>query len=163
MSSATNAIKNVMPLLNKCVSGELISIENTGNKILDMLDQCSGIDMLSLSNGNIKGIACRVQWGRNWDSFTIRLQRHTGTKTEYQKRIDSINNGSFYPYLTMQAYLDNKRDNKILSLAVIKTIDLYELIDTHNYLFRKRKSDNVFLYVNWLDIKHKTDKKIITR
>lgn len=82
-------------------------------------------------------------------------------KTEYQKRIESIERGEFFPALTLQAYMNNREENKLLSLAVMKTIDLYELIETHNELFQKRTSDNVFLFIKWDYIKRLTDKKIL--
>lgn len=37
-----------------------------------MLDRFSGIDLIVLRDKALRGIASRVQWGNNWDTFTIR-------------------------------------------------------------------------------------------
>lgn len=155
------AIDKILPDINKFIAGDLYSVESSDNEILQMLDNFSGIDLIVLRDKALRGIASRIQWGNNWDTFTIRLKRYTGTKTEYQKRIESIERGEFFPALTLQAYMNNREDNKLLSMAVIKTIDLYELIETHNELFQKRTSDNEFLFIKWDDIKRLTDKKIL--
>jgi hypothetical protein len=146
---AIEKIKNTV--LPKLISGDIISIEQQDNEILLLLDMYSGIDYIRKNDKGLQGIASRVQFGKNWDSFTIRMQRHTGAKTEYQKRLEQIENGYFYPYFTMQAYFDNTQDMNLLSICIIKTIDLYNEIEK-NLKVKTRVSDNVFKFIKWEDI-----------
>jgi len=161
LTATSKAIEIIIPKINEFISGELYSVENSDNEILNLLDKYSGIDLIVLRDKALRGVASRVQWGNNWDTFTIRYKRHTGSKTEYEKRIENIENGEFYPALTLQAYLNNRNENKLLSLGVIRTKDLYELTQTHKELFKMRKSDNEFKFISWSDIKNKTDKKLL--
>ncbi|MFW6122563.1 MAG: hypothetical protein ACOC80_16910, partial [Petrotogales bacterium] len=49
---------------------------------------------------------------------------------------------------------NNRYENKCLSIAIIKTLDLYNFIKKHeNYIYNKR-SDNEFIYVKWEDLKN---------
>lgn len=142
---------NVMP---KLISGKIFSIENVDNEILLLMDKVSGIDYIRQDKHGLQGIAARVQWGKNWDTFTIRSARHTGTQTELEKRLYQIKNGYFYPKFTLQAYFDNRIDNQLLSIAVIKTVDLYNLYELSPELFESNKSDNEFKFVRWSKIQN---------
>lgn len=144
-------------VLPKLISGDIISIENTDNEVLIMLDKHSGIDYIRKNDNGLQGIASRVQFGKvgekpkAWNTFTIRYERCSGTKTEYEKRINQIENGYFYPAFTLQAYFDNRVDMNLLSIAIIKTTDLYAIIQTSDKVC-ERVSDNVFKYISWCDI-----------
>lgn len=141
--------------LPKVIQGKIHTIENADNKILMLMDIKSGIDYIREDANGLQGIAARVQWGRAWNTFTIRTERHTGTETELEKRLFQIDNGYFYPAFTMQAYFDNRSDNKLLSLAIIKTVDLYNLFKNEQHLFEKRRSDNDFVFIHWDNLKGK--------
>jgi hypothetical protein len=151
---ALNKIKlDILPCL---ISGNIYSIENSNNEILILLDRLSGIDYIRKDESGLQGIAARVQWGKDWQTFTIRSSRHTGSKTELEKRIFQIKNGYFFPAFTLQAYFDNRSDNNLLSIAVIKTIDLYNFIIKNPDEIEKRKSDNEFIVIRWSKLKHLT-------
>jgi len=139
-------------ILPKLIDGEIISIEESDNNILLLFDQYSGIDYLRKDEIGLQGIATRIQFGNNWNTFTVRTKRLTGTKTEYEKRKEQIKKGYIYPYFTLQAYFDNRIDLNLLSICVIKTIDLYDEIE-NNTLVDTRISDNVFKYIHWDNIK----------
>jgi len=139
--------------LPKLINGKIYTIEHVDNDILMIIDKYSGIDYIRHDNNGLQGIAARVQWGHTWNTFTIRSERHTGTKTELNKRLFQIENGYLYPEFTLQAYFDNKKDNNLLSIAVIKTKKLYELYLNKPELFNKRKSDNEFIFIEWTKIK----------
>ena len=140
-------------ILPKVISGKIHSIENSNNEILIMMDRFSGIDYIRQNEYGLQGIAARVQWGeRAFNTFTIRSERKTGSETELSKRLFQIKNGYFYPAFTLQAYFDNREDNNLLSIAAIKTKDLYDLFENHPELFEENKSDNKFVYVRWSKI-----------
>jgi len=136
---------------------DIISIEGNDNNtvILKWLDQYSGIDYIGKKENNqLITIACRIQWDIDYKTFTIRFQRTSGTKTEFDKRIEAIEKGYLYPIYTMQAYMI-KNPLKILSCALIKTDILYKFItENQNLLYENtaNKEGNKFKYVRWSDI-----------
>jgi hypothetical protein len=120
------------------------------------LDAFSGIDYIREDKIGLQGVAARVQWVGNkepYNTFTIRAGRYTGTETELDKRIKQIENGYFYPAFTLQAYFDNRKDNNLLSIAVVKTIDLYNYLLKNPEELLHRKSDNEFIAVKWGNLK----------
>lgn len=142
--------KNILPLL---ISGEIYSIEASQNQILILLDTYSGIDYIRQTNEGLQGIAARVQWtDKPYNSFTIRSNRKSGVDTELKKRLYQIDNGYFYPAFTLQAYFDNRNDNNLLSIAIIRTKDLYNLYLNSPEKFQKNKSDNDFVFIYWANI-----------
>lgn len=147
--------------LSKIISGKIYTIESSSDEVLMKLDTMCGIDYIRENKDGMQGIAARVQWGNAWNTFTIREKRHTGNKTEYEKRIYQMNNGFFYPYFTLQAYFDNRENNNLLSIGIIKTLDLYEFIELNPDKVNRRKSDNEFIYVKWIDLGN-IMRKIIT-
>jgi hypothetical protein len=116
-----------------------------------MMDRCSGIDLIRENDHGLQGVASRVQFGKAYNTFTIRSERHTGAKTELEKRIDQITQGYFYPAFTLQAYFDDRISMNLLSIAVIKTLDLYKAI-LRGKNVKTNKSDNVFKYMHWKDL-----------
>ena len=136
------------------ISGKIHSIENQENEILVKLDIKSGIDYIREDNNGLQGIAARVQWyaGKGkypFNTFTLRKKRYTGSKTEVEKRLHSIKNGYFYPAFTLQAYFDDRINNRLLSIAAIRTEYLYKLTIEEPHRFFKQKSDNEFMVLPW--------------
>lgn len=114
---------------------EFINIEGTNNYILEKLDQFSGLDAIAISHKqkNICGVASRIQYtSKFYPTFTVRASRVSGAKTELEKRKQAIENGYFYPRLTLQAYI-NKDTGELIRGAIVKTVDLFELIDNGYY------------------------------
>lgn len=100
------------------------------------LDMLAGIDAWHISDGRtlMRGIASRVQWIHPdrgpYRSFTIRMERPNGSRTEFEKRceaIDRADEGWLLPHLTVQAYVQEpRRLGELISAGVVKTRDLYE-------------------------------------
>jgi hypothetical protein len=129
LKDSTRAIQSIKDtVLPSLISGSVYSIENAKNEILIWMDMYSGIDMVRKNNTGLQGIASRVQFGQAYNTFTIRSERHTGAKTEMSKRLEQIAQGYFYPAFTLQAYFDDRIYMNLLSIAVIKTVDLYAAI-----------------------------------
>ena len=152
-------------IICKHIKGSIIDIESQDNELAKMFDKYSGIDAIQLYNNKIRGIAIRVQWGVNYQTFTIRFSRATGTKTEYEKRCEAIygDNGFWYPYLTIQVYIDNRENSiNLLGFAIVKTKDLYDYIqenlDTLN--IKEAPDGNKFICIKFSELKN-ADKKII--
>lgn len=152
---------NILPTL---LSGEIHCIESSKDFILMKLDAFCGVDYIREDNIGLQGVAARVQWmgtSSPYNTFTIRTDRHSGTKTELSKRVEQIENGYFYPAFTLQAYFDNRQDNNLLSIAVVRTMDLYSYLISNPDELLHRESDNKFVAVNWDNlIKHNVNVKI---
>lgn len=140
-------------LQKKLFSNSILkSIEKSNNEVLMWLDKYSGIDYVVKTNdNNIVGVAARIQYNINYRTFTIRTARHTGAKTEYEKRVEAINKGYFYPAYTLQAYF-NRADSTLIGAAIIETKKLYQFIEDNPDKVHKRSSDNEFIFIKWDDI-----------
>ena len=155
LSDSVKAVSKIKDsILPKLISGKIHCIENTENEVLILLDRLSGIDYIRENKQGLQGIAARVQWGNAYNTFTIRSERYTGSKTELEKRLEQIEKGYFYPEFTLQAYFDNRKYNNLLSIAVIRTKELYNLYKKNPDIFQKNKSDNDFIFVRWHKIEN---------
>lgn len=156
--------KIVLSVLNNYFKkGEIIHTENLNESIAQLIDRCSGIDALYKCEYNISGVALRVQQHseRNWQTFTIRYERSTGTETEYAKRKRQIYNDKghiFYPHFTCQAYLSD--ENKLLGGAFCLTRDLFDIAIKHEpfklrgqsvvYKDKNKSDGNWFIVIPWV-------------
>ena len=138
--------------LPKVISGKIHTIESKGDEMLILMDVKSGIDYIREDDLGLQGIAARCQWEKAWNTFTIREKRLTGTITELEKREKQIATGYLYPIFTLQAYFASRENNKLLSLGIIKTLNLYEFMKNNPSKVHRRKSDNDFVFVHWHDL-----------
>ena len=153
LSDSAKAIRSIQhTVLPTLISGKLHSVESSGNALLLMMDQSSGIDYIREDNKGLQGVASRVQFGSDFRTFTIRAERHSGAKTELQKRREQIAGGYFYPAFTLQAYFSGRKDLIMKSIAVIETTSLYDFIEKHPEKVYERFSDNLFICCKWRDI-----------
>jgi hypothetical protein len=138
--------------------GEFEIVEGvTVEKMARLLDVLGGVDVWHVDHENgMRGIALRIQTtSKNWHTFTIRNKRDSGAKTEYEKRKNAINNNYIYPYLTIQAYINN--ENRPVSWAVARTADIIKMIDgghcntKHTGLNQIGQAE--FYVVDWYDMK----------
>ncbi len=150
----------VVNALGLSANGEIIPIEHSASIAFKWLDRYCGVDWLMKTNDNhVLGIAARIQltepayYHDPHDTFTIRYSTVYGGKTEYEKRLEAINKGYFYPYYTLQAYLKKENPLHVLSAALIKTKDLYDFVTTHSYKVTEDRRDNTFKVARWSDIK----------
>lgn len=156
----------LIPILNaKLKHGQVIHTENLKESVAQLLDKHSGVDGVFLSKKDLAGVALRVQnhSSKNWETFTIRYQRATGTETEYSKRKRQIYNShpSFYPHYTCQAYFDNEKN--LLGGAFCLTKDLFDIAigfepfeEAKEVYIQNNKSDgNTFIVVPFSIIERK--------
>ena len=164
--STADFIEIVYPVIKRWLgNGELIPVEATmESEIARKLDMYSGIDYWYLDQENgFRAIASRVQWDCNYKSFTVRLQRDTGTKTEYEKLNNAIKNGYLYPYWFTQGYIDR---NTLLSAGLCRTADLIKYINEGKAPndYRVLSCDNAKFYaVFWKQFQRKYNVKIYDR
>jgi hypothetical protein len=126
-------LNDIWPMLNHVVGGgQLMQMEGRPDQQLAKeLDMRSGIDAWQLMPcGQMRGIAARVQQSnKNWATFTVRLSRDSGAKTEFAKRYEAINDGRglIYPHLTIQGYAETKV-GPVISVGVCRTVDVIEFV-----------------------------------
>ena len=162
--TATEFGNIIIPVLNSHLknNAEVIHTEHLKEIVAQLLDQYSGIDGILKMDNNIAGVALRVQQhsAKNWETFTIRYSRCTGSETEYSKRKRQIYTSNvFYPHYTCQAYLDD--DNKLLGGAFCLTKDLFDAVIPFEpftekcdiYLQHNRSDGNVFIVCPFYKIK----------
>lgn len=154
LNKSASFIDKILIILN--LEFKILSMENHENPILKALDDYAGIDFIAVDrNKHCFGLAIRCQYIKDgkqpYNSFTIRYHRYTNTKTEYEKRIEAIENGYMFPLYTVQVYI-NEKTNEIISAAIIKTIDLYDFCKKYNYRLQSKQSDNEFLIAYWKDV-----------
>lgn len=136
----------------------LRQVEGRVNEVIAQeLDACAGIDSYQRTPNGLRGIASRVQWGKNYRTFTVRVARPGGAFTEYRKRLIALrrrHEGFFYPYWTIQAYV-SKPGGTVLAVAVAKTLELYRYIEQRTLCGRPcperpaGKGGERFLFVEW--------------
>ncbi len=172
--SAQDFINMVWPTISShpiVGGGKIKSIEQVDpsdwQKNFDFL---SGIDAWQLFDGiGIRGIASRVQWKENRETFTIGYAFSSDSSTEYNKRLfaikDENDQGLIYPKLTIQAFLDEPGGN-LLSACVINTKDLILEVERLLQLGRLEKryndsdfgiltnpeSGKRFVYISWCSL-----------
>ena len=141
---------SLMPYIrDKLKADRIISFEDCRDSVIcGLFDRFAGIDAVSIDQRGMRGIALRVQYNVNWGTFTVRLKRANHYQTEFEKRVEAIQKGYLYPYLTMQVYYDDNAKN-IMSGAICRTEDLYEyLLDNQQKIgIRKCPEGNTFYYV----------------
>lgn len=154
--SSKTFIDLVEPELVATGGGHFVAVEGVSvDEMAKLLDTLAGIDFWNIHAGvGIRGLATRIQRGRSWRTFTIRNQRISGARTEYEKRKHAIENGMLYPELTLQAYVDN---GKLLSYALAKTTDIMKMIDTGKAQIKHtgpaQYGQASFFVVKWDDMK----------
>jgi hypothetical protein len=144
------------PLLGCLEGGQIILVEEEESKVAQVLDIYAGIDALHIHpTYGITGLALRIQFDRNYDTFTIRYKRANRSKTEYEKRVYSLNNGGLFPQLTVQCYV-NSSEKILLGGAVARTQDILECIEQGQYQLLKTGREQIglasFYAVVWSDV-----------
>lgn len=127
-----------------------------GNRTYSYLDQIAGYDGLQIGRSAIRGFALRVQWEKDYRTFSIREGRPTNATTEYEKRrlaVEHSNDGYMFPHWTIQAYADCPGGD-ILSIGLAKTRELYPWIkqielNDHKFWRGVSPTGEIFFPVSW--------------
>ncbi|MEO6891008.1 MAG: hypothetical protein ABI324_18640 [Ktedonobacteraceae bacterium] len=152
----------VLPKITSwCGNGEFKVIEGqAGDSLAEDFDVWAGIDVIQKMSdlGAIRGIASRIQWGRDYSTFSIRASRSTGTKTELEKRtvaLAHLDKGCLFPHITVQAYISQRRVGFLRSVAIAYTQELIAYTNKMGKGINKHSvtdddgSVSTFLSVDW--------------
>lgn len=160
MHKAMMYVESARPVIKQLLQGgELMAVEGSDDEVCKMLDLTCGTDYFQVysDTGLVWGIASRMQEAdRPWNTFTVRKERASGVKTEYEKRADAIKRGGVYPFLTMQGYI-NRHTGELMSLAIARTIDIMAFIESGLATVRRTGADQkgqaTFFVVDWEKLK----------
>lgn len=155
------------PIIKRLLNGgDILPVEGSDNEVCTMLDLTCGIDYFHVyQSGLTWGIGSRMQYKcvKGWDTFTVRMARESGVKTEYEKRRYAIEHHGQYPFLTMQGYFDKNDD--LLSLAIARTVDVLECVEKSIGYYKHTGADKVgqaqFFVVPWAEMKNAGYKVLI--
>lgn len=143
------------PLLNLVGGGTIIPVEGMKGELEQRLDRDAGIDAILFAPRGVYGIASRVQFGENYQSFTIRKERESGCRTEWEKLLAAITTNALMPTLTVQAYVD-RAANKLLAASVICTRDLVYWLKQNDCAIKSTGKNEVgqsqFLVAPWKEL-----------
>lgn len=156
MRTSMKYLVKAEPIIKHLLNGgDILPVEGSDNEVCTMLDMTCGIDYFHVyQNGLTWGIGSRMQYkcARGWNTFTVRMSRESGAKTEYEKRRFAIEHHGEYPFLSMQGYFDI--DDNLISLAIARTIDVLECVEKGLGYYQHTKYDKIgqaqFYVVPWL-------------
>lgn len=122
------------------------------NSLEQRLDTDAGLDAIYRSEGQLYGLASRIQGFvyKPYNTFTVRLD------TELKKRIAAFDSGALFPRYTVQAYHDV--NGVLVSLGVVETEPLITLVEREYYrpkpwsligIQTNPQDGKKFAYVRW--------------
>jgi len=129
----------VWPMIRDwCGGGALATVETARGEaplVCQYLDMFAGCDYLQKADdGLIYGIAARVQFvERSYDTFTVRRTRYSGAETEFAKRCAALDRAHLKPICppwTVHAYVTRGQPARLLSVAAVRTLALFQHIRT---------------------------------
>jgi hypothetical protein len=157
--------EQVAPVLEDWTDGRNVSVEAvTDQEMANELDQTAGVDSWNVKHDDIvRGVASRVQYLGSLpydtppDTFTIRKERQSGVKTEFQKRLYAIRKDGLYPHWTVQAYVDEP-GGELLSVGRVRTKDLIEHVqdgseEDGDYWVVEPQHEASFYAISWYRLK----------
>lgn len=159
MRYSLEQVERAKPIIAKLLNGgEIKAVEGNDDEICRMLDLTCGTDYFQIysDKGLVWGIGSRFQSVKSgykpFNTFTIRKARESGKLTEFDKRKYAIKHNGVYPFLTMHGYYD-ENTREILSLAIAKTVDIWECIENghckERYTNQNQIGQAVFYYIDW--------------
>lgn len=113
-------MKRVTPIINELLAGwKLIPVAGQQNEACNALEKYCGIDYLLTNDEQVYGLSSKVQYGKNYRTFTL-------SKSEYAKRNEASDTRCMLPDYTMQGYVNN---GEIIGLAMVETEALLNFIE----------------------------------
>ena len=164
LDSIHDTEKILFPALKveKCFEGELIQIQraslSNSEGLIARFDQLAGIDIWNIkTNKGMVGIANRIQWVmKPYNTFTIRRTRDTGTETEYSKILRALSEEDLVPKYIIHAYISERRIGRLLSFAIAKTKDIFQMIIDRNCKIQQNfiGDENTFYIISWTNMQY---------
>ena len=128
--------------------GDLYTLEFDNDKLGKLFDQLASTDLVLIDeHKKVYGVAMRINFSEHMhDKVTIRYERHSNTKTEYEKTIESFKSKSFNSNYGIQC---NSQDNVLVKSICYDRLDLFRKIEINkkqilnNYIKRAYEKDGI--------------------
>ena len=143
MQESMSWVERAKDVIGMLIPGwRVMAVEGRQDEICRILDVNCGVDYLLYSEKSslVFGVASRVQYNKNYRTFTVRRARESGAVTEYDKRRTALAVNSIAPFYSMQMYIEDK---KISGLAITRTDDLIKFIEAGRAEVKKTLSDKI--------------------
>src|SRR5688572_6212169 len=95
-----------------------------------LLDTHADIDALIIDGGLTHGVGLRIQCHDEWQTFTFRLSRENGQRTQWEKLVAAVDRGGMYPTRTVHAYI---RSGGKIVFAIARTRELVQWVQAHRH------------------------------
>lgn len=139
-------------------ASQLFNVEFDDSAISSLVDRYCGIDYLLQSRGKVYGVAARINFNiGHHRNVTIRYKRKSGTKTEFEKRCESILNetGNIYASITMQIDAFNEDLKRMivfesdkLYMEIYRNLGYYE----KHHMLKNHFDGNLFFKLKYSEI-----------
>ena len=154
--SQSDFIRLLKKPLEQLLEGKIVSTE-CEETVARLLDMRAGIDaILDHPYYGLLGMGIRIQYGRDYRTFTIRKQRETQAITEYAKHANALLEDGMTTKFNVHAYIDEK-SGALHSAAIALTHDIYGCIDRGLCDERMTGNDQIgqaaFYVVDWDTLK----------
>ena len=127
---------------------KILPTERHENELETELDRNAGIDgVVVTSDGSPFAYASRVQFGKNYESFSIRRSRPNGTPTEWQKLKNPL---SMKPAFHIHSFVADNEKSAIV--GIVQTADLIRYIRQNPHQWRTAPSGETFFVVPFDDV-----------
>lgn len=131
-------------------TNEIFSTERHENRREKDLD-FAGIDGFFVTvDGWQYFFASRVQFGKNFETFTIRRSRPRGATTEYDKILHARQIQAPVPTFHVQTFVSE--DGLSAVVGIVETVDLLKYIGEHQDQWRTAPTGETFYFVPWQKI-----------
>lgn len=135
--------KYVTPVLRYALNAaKILPTERHNSELAAILDRDAGIDGIIINADDWTfGYSSRIQFGTNYESFSIRRSRPSGAKTEYDKLLNPLQTKPSYHVQTFVL-----KDEQAV-IGVVETVELVRYISEHLNQWRKTSDGETFYYV----------------
>lgn len=144
--------KFTAPALRHALNAKkILSTERHNNALEKALDTLAGIDGFIVDVDDwIFSFSSRVQFGHNYETFTIRRSRTNEKLTEHDKLSRARRTHAPMPTFTVQTFVDT--DEKAAVVAIVETVALLKYVDKHPDQWRTAPTGETFYYCPWREL-----------
>jgi hypothetical protein len=158
--------RQIQPLIESYLDVKIVNVEGEETPLAWALDQRAGVDYALILDSDVMGLSNRVQYDRNYQTFTVRSQRDNGYRSELYKRYHARFKGYFAPHLVCHTYFKRSPDGlrsiseidaiPILGFAIARDVDIIEIASSNVAIDKHTRQHKIgqagFKAVKWDDV-----------
>lgn len=146
--------KFTAPALKFALNAKIIlPTERHDSDLATALDQCAGIDGIIVNAAHWAfSYSSRVQFGKNFETFTIRRSRPSGATTEADKLFHAWRIQAPMPTYHVQTFISENEQSAVV--AVAPTVDLLKFVGKHSDQWRATRDGETFYFIPFNDLEN---------